>query len=573
MMKTWQKMLGLVATTAGAALLATSASAQTNCNLAVGPDVIVGDLTGPTNYGASNGGTIEALSLGTTSCNIGTVWLNWIENTNQHPVIGGALWRYRSTAGVARYEQVGQSWLKHGFFALSQNLCCSGCQSTNGTHLGVHCSDPYTSARNGTQGGLGPRWQVNANTGFYNYPPAGGTGFSGSTARRLEVEVADLAASDRYFGECVYVSPDDAAAGNQDNNASYREVSVSGSGSTWNFGFVGATQREKEAPLAWKAIDPSLNQSFLSTPGEGAVMILSSKVTSLGGGLYDYEYLVYNQNSDLSAGSFSIPIPAGVNVSNIGFHDVAYRNGDGPGNVNFDGTDWAGSVSGGNLTWATQTFAQNQSANAIRWQTGYNFRFVADAAPTTGNVTIGLFKNGSSFATTSDVPSGTVDAGTPFCTGDGSDPQVTNLCPCFNLGTTGRGCDNSAGTGGALLSATGTTSPDTVVLTSSGELNTSTSVFLQGTVDNVSGVSFGDGVRCVGGSLKRLSTKNAAGGTVTFPDGGDPSITTQSAALGDPIAPGSTRYYQVYYRDPNLAFCASPTGDSFNVSNGQIIVW
>ena len=44
-------------------------------------------------------------------------------------------------------------------------------------------------------------------------------------------------------------------------------------------------------------------------------------------------------------------------------------------------------------------------------------------------------------------------------------------------------------------------------------------------------------------------------------------------ALGDVIAPGATRYYQVYYRDPQIAFCPQPNGNSWNVSSGLIVVW
>jgi plastocyanin len=157
--------------------------------------------------------------------------------------------------------------------------------------------------------------------------------------------------------------------------------------------------------------------------------------------------------------------------------------------------------------------------------------------------------------------------GTPFCFGDGS---TTTLCPCFNLGVTGRGCDNSAATGGASLSGSGTVSPDTVVLTTSGELPTVLSIFLQGDVNNSAGVVFGDGVRCVAGSLKRIGVKNAVAGSASYPQGGDPSITSQSATLGDPIAPGSTRYYQVYYRDPDLSFCP---GQAFNVSSALQVTW
>jgi hypothetical protein len=114
-------------------------------------------------------------------------------------------------------------------------------------------------------------------------------------------------------------------------------------------------------------------------------------------------------------------------------------------------------------------------------------------------------------------------------------------------------------------------SPDTVVITSSGELATATSIFLQGNASNAAGTVFGDGVRCVAGSLKRLYVKNAVGGAVSAPTGGDASVSARSAALGDPIAPGSTRWYQVYYRDPDLGFC--PSGDSYNVSNGLAITW
>jgi hypothetical protein len=160
--------------------------------------------------------------------------------------------------------------------------------------------------------------------------------------------------------------------------------------------------------------------------------------------------------------------------------------------------------------------------------------------------------------------------GTAYCFGDGS---LVTPCPCFNLGIPGHGCDNSISTGGAVLTASGTTSPDTVVLSSSDELPSAASIFLQGSASNANGTPFGDGVRCVAGSLKRIGVKNAVGGVATYPQGGDPSITAQSAALGDPITPGSTRFYQTYYRDPDLSFCASPTGNTFNISSGLQITW
>jgi hypothetical protein len=158
-----------------------------------------------------------------------------------------------------------------------------------------------------------------------------------------------------------------------------------------------------------------------------------------------------------------------------------------------------------------------------------------------------------------------------FCFGNGTLPTP---CPCGNYGLIGRGCENSSSTGGGLLTADGEVNPDTVVLTSSNTLPSVLSIFLQGSTEDSNGLVFGDGLRCVDGVLKRLYITSADGtGTVVAPGPGDPSITVQSAALGDPISPGQTRGYQVYYRDPVLGFCSAPPGDSWNASNGVRVTW
>jgi len=157
-----------------------------------------------------------------------------------------------------------------------------------------------------------------------------------------------------------------------------------------------------------------------------------------------------------------------------------------------------------------------------------------------------------------------------FCAGDGSAAP----CPCGNQGQPGRGCENSASTGGALLLyASGTTSPDTLVLYASGGLPAALTILLQGNATSSPGVVFGDGLRCASGILLPLYVKNAVNGAVRVPDAGDPSITARSAALGDPIPPGERRYYQAYYRDPSQSFCPDPPGSTFNSSNALKIVW
>jgi hypothetical protein len=157
-----------------------------------------------------------------------------------------------------------------------------------------------------------------------------------------------------------------------------------------------------------------------------------------------------------------------------------------------------------------------------------------------------------------------------FCAGDGSAGSAP--CPCANFGSSGHGCDNSAATGGALLSASGSVSPDSVLMQSSSELPSVTSILLQGTTQLGAPTVFGDGMRCVSGALKRLYVLNAVAGTATFPPAGGPSISARSAALGDPIAPGSQRFYQAYYRDPNTSFCQ--TGSStYNISSAVTVNW
>jgi len=169
------------------------------------------------------------------------------------------------------------------------------------------------------------------------------------------------------------------------------------------------------------------------------------------------------------------------------------------------------------------------------------------------------------------IPLAPPPPGTPFCPGDGS---LSTLCPCGNSGATGRGCANSdPGSVGAALGYSGTVNPDTIVLTATGERATALSIFMQGDTQNPAGYLFGDGVRCIAGHVKRLYVKSASGGVASAPGPTDAAITARSAALGDSIAPGTTRLYQTYYRDPDPAFCGSPFGGVFNVTSGLSIVW
>ena len=97
-----------------------------------GPDVIVGDLPSMAQFGS--GGTVNGLpisvvglAVGTTSCNNGNVDLNWFAMPNtDHPVIPQNFYRMSGGANNNdRFEQLGQSWLKHAFAALAGTTAAS----------------------------------------------------------------------------------------------------------------------------------------------------------------------------------------------------------------------------------------------------------------------------------------------------------------------------------------------------------------------------------------------------------------------------------------------------------------
>jgi hypothetical protein len=85
---------------------------------------------------------------------------------------------------------------------------------------------------------------------------------------------------------------------------------------------------------------------------------------------------------------------------------------------------------------------------------------------------------------------------------------------------------------------------------------------------------YGQGVRCVGGTLKRLFTQSAAGGSIFVPQwpAGDPPVSARSAAKGNPISAGQSRWYLVFYRDP-IVLGGCPSGSTFNATQTGLVVW
>jgi hypothetical protein len=376
---------------------------------APGPDVIVGDLPSLDQFGSS--GTQVGLGVGTTSCNNGDRPLDWFQlPAVDHPVIPQNL--YRMSGGGNnndRFEQIGQSWLKHAFFALEDDACGFGCNTSGcatGSQLCVGCSDPYGSGLNASQSGLGSRAWVNPFTGAYPSSAANHAGHSHTgTTHRILVEASDLNTTlnpgATYYAEAQYVTPHEYAwcqanpgQCNMYNNASYRRFNVSGT-TSFSFSPVGSTVRMTPAINAWAGA--TINR-IEPVPGTDGIGFIGYKVTNPSAGVWHYEYALYNQNLDRAIQSFSVPLGSGVTVSNLGFHAPLNHPGiaqDGTqGDAGFSNAAWTANQTSAGLTWSSETFAQNQNANALRWGTLYNFRFDANRPPQPANATIGFFKTG-----------------------------------------------------------------------------------------------------------------------------------------------------------------------------------
>ncbi len=340
-----------------------------------------------------------------------------------HPVIPQDF--YRMSGGINnsdRFEQIGQSWLKHAFAALEGNDCNFGCHTsgcTTGSNLCSGCSDPYGSSLNASQTGIGSRAWVNPFTGSF---PSGANNHNGhnhtGTSHRITVATSDLDPSlnpnATYFAEAQYVTPHEytwcqthPTECNMFNNVSYRQFGVNGGPTNFTFSPVGSTVQMQPAIMAWTGATISQAEP---DPGNDGIWFMGYKVTNPSAGVWHYEYTLYNENLDRAIQSFSVPLIPGVNISNIGFHappqEPGWANDGTQNNLGYSSTPWSVTQASGSITWNTETFAQNQNANAIRWGTLYNFRFDADQPPQAANATVGFFKTGSPTMVAIQAPAG-----------------------------------------------------------------------------------------------------------------------------------------------------------------------
>ena len=107
---------------------------------------------------------------------------------------------------------------------------------------------------------------------------------------------------------------------------------------------------------AWAATSATVNQ-IEPDPGNDGIWLMGYKITSPSAGVWHYEYALFNMNLDRGIQSFSVPLNAGVNVSNIGFHAPPQHPG------------WAHDGTQGDAGYSSAPWSVTQAPDSITWNT------------------------------------------------------------------------------------------------------------------------------------------------------------------------------------------------------------
>ncbi|MCB1603777.1 MAG: hypothetical protein KDI59_03955 [Xanthomonadales bacterium] len=295
-------------------------------------------------------------------------------NNDQHPFLNWAI--YREIDG--RFEQLGYSGVKHAFWTINSN-CTINCGNNHILWLG--CEDVYGTGNNDSSGALGPRAEIEADTGYWEStcsffdPGCIGSQTTGSNAtdeNRLVVYNDDLTDvnNSQMFIQAWYLIRDDV---NIFNTMGYRTISPVDNGNSWSMN-AGPTFSQGAALDNYVPPNTSGAMQASSTveTGEGQFTV-AVKVIDLGGGSYRYNYAIENYEFDPRFISYHVPLSTTAPLINPVFadpdHDIA--------------NDWQFGQSGNmlNITGA--------SNNEQDWGMLFSFSFTTNAAPVPGQITIG----------------------------------------------------------------------------------------------------------------------------------------------------------------------------------------
>ncbi len=408
-----------------ACLVAAAMPATAQSNAVPGIDVELGLLDAGTDLqywgrvGAFPNGS-NGLSMSTTSCNAGSINVPWFAPmSSNHPLI--AFMAVRVDNG--RIEQISdRSWLKHGFFALSNSQCYPCQNPSGGTFLGVGCSDTYGVGNNGDRFYLGPPDEIDPWLGIWNpscsfFDDPNDTGicdsqrsYNGnepnSVNHRMTIRDADLdvpGAKFYYYGYYVIRSEPENVRGNNGNS---REFRPNWTGAAWQVPTTGFSNPHVQGTVLqrWPGATITSGMNDVNNPGtpdDGRVYI-GLTVTDNGNGTWHYEYALHNRDNDRGIAAFRLPTDAGTVVTNPSFRDIDQV-----------ANDWTFSNNGSEIAWTTAN-------NPLRWNTIYNFSFDANTPGAASSATLDQFDPGTganAFPVSVTAPLGGTSTTVTYCQG------------------------------------------------------------------------------------------------------------------------------------------------------------
>ncbi|MCA8965555.1 MAG: hypothetical protein KDC48_11760 [Planctomycetes bacterium] len=325
-------------------------------------------------------------------CNPGSINIEWrAPMLPDHPKFGFLVVRQIGD----RLVQISDwSYCKHAFYALSSPSVCGGtCQSTNGSQLGVSCSDIYSNSNNANRTYLGPPAEIDPWLGTWNpvgsyfdvgdpqtgLGPADGVrslntnGFD-SVKNRVTIKEQDLvgASSGSLFFQ-IHVIHEGEPLSNRGNNTRSRPFNLNWGGSSWTASTTGTS--------TYGTVLTRWNGASLSTGTNGnddGRFEIAVKVTGPVDGLWHYEYAVLNIDNNRGGAAFHLPVCPTGRVLNIGSRDIDSD----PLN------DWVATVANGEIVWNAGP------NNPHNWNQLMNFWFDSDVAPIAGNATIDAARMG-----------------------------------------------------------------------------------------------------------------------------------------------------------------------------------
>ncbi len=407
-----QRSVTYLLTAALSAALAGTLSAQSNTVPGLdGRLDSVDSLTYWGRRGAAYPGGEIGMSMGNTMCNPGTVNIPWQAAMQpNHPKFGFLIAR-ESGGRMVQISDYG--YCKHAFVSTNGNGSCGTCQNPGtGSLMGVNCSDTYGSFNNAGRDQLGPATELDpwlgtwAPVGSYfdvgdpqtGTGPADGnrslitSGFD-EVKNRVTVKESDLlVAGARYFFGIHLMHQGEAVANRGDNLAS-RGFAPAWDGTQWTIGGSSIGQVHGSILQHWQGA----TLAMAGNGGDDGRFVVAVVVTTLGGGMYHYEYAVHNIDNNRGGASFRIPVTAGATTTNFGFRDI-----------DSDAlNEWGAARVGNEIVFAA---AAN---NPLNWNSIYNFWFDCDIAPGNGSVLIDEARVGSGLLTVAvgcRAPNGLPDA-------------------------------------------------------------------------------------------------------------------------------------------------------------------